>query len=44
MIVKEMEKTPFSGLRLQTEGNHGIRDREKILHVSNFDKVIFISS
>ena len=29
MIAKEIEKTPVSGLHLQTKGNHGIRDREK---------------
>ena len=28
MIAKVMEKTPVSGLHLQTKGNHGIRDEE----------------
>jgi hypothetical protein len=29
MIAKEMEKTPVSGLHLQTIGNNGTRDRGK---------------
>jgi hypothetical protein len=29
MMAKEIEKTPVSGLHLQTKGNHSIRDWEK---------------
>jgi hypothetical protein len=44
MIAKVIEKTHVSGLHLQTNGNHGISDRERRPSMMYTDKIVYLAT